>query len=112
MPTGQWAMDSGPNCGQWTVGRGQWTVDRGQSAEISSIILENVSFTYQNETTPALENINLTIQRGQHIALVGKTGAGKSTLVNLLLGFTQPASGEIHPPSFILHPFKGGASLS
>ncbi len=59
------------------------------------IRITDVAFTYPNETTPALENINLTIQRGQHIALVGETGAGKSTLVNLLLGFIQPTSGKI-----------------
>jgi len=57
--------------------------------------LENVSFTYPDESTPALAGINLTIPSGQHLAIVGKTGAGKSTLVNLLLGFIQPSSGSI-----------------
>jgi thiol reductant ABC exporter, CydD subunit/thiol reductant ABC exporter, CydC subunit len=62
---------------------------------VNSIRFENVSYTYPDETTSALDNITLEINAGQHIALVGASGAGKSTLVNLLLGFVQPTLGTI-----------------
>src|SRR6266498_2903614 len=63
--------------------------------QVSSIAFENVTYTYPDETTPALNNINLQINAGQHIALVGASGAGKSTLINLLLGFVPPTTGTI-----------------
>ncbi len=61
----------------------------------SDIRLENISYAYPNESALALENIDLTITKGQHIALVGPSGAGKTTLVNLMLGFIKPTSGKI-----------------
>ncbi|MEA3188445.1 MAG: ATP-binding cassette, subfamily bacterial [Chthoniobacter sp.] len=55
---------------------------------------QNVCFSY-NETLPVLRNINLHAQRGETVALVGATGAGKSTLVHLLTRFYEFDTGEI-----------------
>ena len=74
----------------------QLAVDSQQPSDaVSYITFESVSYTYPNETTPALENINLRIKAGEQIALIGKTGAGKSTLASFLLGFIQPTTGSI-----------------
>ncbi len=62
---------------------------------LSNIEFSNLSFTYPDETTPALENITFTLSKGQKIALVGASGAGKSTLANLLLRFSRPSSGQV-----------------
>ncbi len=56
---------------------------------------EKVSFTYPNGQV-ALQNISFSITQGEKIALVGKNGAGKSTIIKLLCGFYQPDSGEIY----------------
>lgn len=72
-----------------------------QSASLSSktqtgqIDLVNLSFRYQDQLPWILENINLTIPAGQKVALVGKTGAGKSTLIGLIQKFYSPNQGEI-----------------
>ena len=58
------------------------------------ICFDNVSFSYNNEK-PSLANINLTIKKGETIALVGSTGSGKTTMVNLLTRFYNPSSGQI-----------------
>jgi ABC-type multidrug transport system fused ATPase/permease subunit len=58
------------------------------------VTFENVSFGYQADRT-VLRNISLRARPGEVIALVGPTGAGKSTLVNLLPGFYEPTSGRV-----------------
>lgn len=59
------------------------------------IELENVSFTYNNSDVPALQNISLTIQHGQRVAIVGPNGSGKTTLVSLLPKLLSPQKGAI-----------------
>lgn len=64
--------------------------DRPQRIE-----LQGVSYTYPNATTPALQGLNLTLEAGRITAIAGPTGAGKTTLVRLLLGFIEPTAGAI-----------------
>lgn len=59
------------------------------------IEVDGVSFTYDAARGPALADVNLTIERGESIGIVGVTGAGKSTFVDLLLGLLEPERGEI-----------------
>lgn len=67
--------------------------DKVLKKNIESIVLENVSLNY--ESTPALREISLEAKKGDSIALVGDSGAGKSSLVNLLVRFYDPSSGKI-----------------
>ncbi|MEW4488899.1 ABC transporter ATP-binding protein [Thalassoglobus sp. JC818] len=59
------------------------------------IKLENLAFRYQSDTGWALQDINLTVQPGEVIALVGPSGAGKTTLCNLVARFYDPTDGRI-----------------
>jgi len=61
-----------------------------------NIKLDNVSFSYGENMPNVLDGINLDIHSGDYIAIVGKTGCGKSTLVRLLLGFEKPKNGNIY----------------
>ena len=50
------------------------------------IKLENVSFTYKSGDTPTIKNINLEVKQGEFVGLVGPTGSGKTTILNLIAG--------------------------
>ncbi|NLC54343.1 MAG: ABC transporter ATP-binding protein [Erysipelothrix sp.] len=58
------------------------------------IVFENINFHYQ-ASEPVLKDFNLTVKKGETIALVGETGSGKSTIVNLLCRFYEPISGRV-----------------
>lgn len=59
-----------------------------------SVEIKNVDFSYVPEK-PLIENLNLNVKSGQHIAIVGPTGCGKTTLINLLMRFYDVTDGEI-----------------
>lgn len=56
---------------------------------------ENVSFSYEGQGEPAVEGIDIEIAAGECVALVGESGAGKSTMVQLVIGFRRPQHGRI-----------------
>lgn len=57
--------------------------------------LKNMTFGYEGQTTPALSNVNLTVNIGEKIAIVGHNGAGKTTLIKLLQRLYDPNEGDI-----------------
>ena len=60
-----------------------------------SIRLENLSFSYSNNNILVLEKINLNIDKGKKIGIYGKTGSGKSTLIDLIIGLINPTKGSL-----------------
>ncbi len=61
-----------------------------------SICFENVEFTYPNAIAPSVSNLSFKINKGEKIAFIGGTGSGKTTIVNLLMGFFDNTSGTMY----------------
>jgi len=59
------------------------------------LVLNNISFYYENPSLKSLKNISLKISSGESIGFIGKSGAGKTTLIDVLLGLLKPQSGSI-----------------
>jgi ATP-binding cassette, subfamily B, bacterial PglK len=57
--------------------------------------LENVTFQYPGMRSPVLKDVSVSIPKGKKVAIIGKTGSGKSTLVDLILGLLEPSEGSI-----------------
>jgi ATP-binding cassette, subfamily B, bacterial PglK len=79
----------------------EWQGDGGKQNQTealtfeSKVVLENVAYRYPQAASNALNSISLIISKGQSIALIGRSGAGKTTLVDVILGLLEPQTGDI-----------------
>lgn len=74
-----------------------------------SIELMNVSFSYLNTNIDVVKDFSIKIQRGEKIGVIGETGAGKTTLINMLMGLFPPKSGSIALDGKLI---EGGLNLA
>lgn len=71
------------------------TEGTGQLVFRSAIRLNTVTFSYQPALLPVLTGLDLTIQKGERVGIIGATGSGKSTLMDLLMGLLEPSAGTL-----------------
>lgn len=71
------------------------SIDQGKRFFHDSIKLKNVAFRYPNQDVYAVKDVSLTIPIGQSVAFIGESGAGKTTLVDIILGLLEPDKGEL-----------------
>lgn len=71
---------------------GEEILEKNKSVDIK---LQNVSFSYETDSGNAVENITCHIKAGSHVGIIGATGAGKSTLINLICRFYERSTGSI-----------------
>ena len=68
---------------------------KGTKVRFNQLKLEDISYTYPNSLKPSINRVNLEINKGDFIGLIGPSGAGKTTLVDLILGFLKPSNGTL-----------------
>jgi ABC-type multidrug transport system fused ATPase/permease subunit len=80
----------------------------------ADVEVSKVSFTYPGKQTPTLNSIDLAVNKGQSLAIVGPSGAGKTTLVDVLLGLLNPDEGEVliskHSPRSAIEKWSGSVA--
>jgi ABC-type multidrug transport system fused ATPase/permease subunit len=79
-----------------TIKESEGNIDQSKSNKLPKMEFKNVSFSYSEDAELALSNVNMGIKAGKTVAIVGRSGSGKSTMVNLLLRFFDVNSGEIY----------------
>ncbi len=72
-----------------------FTVTREASSEELAVEFDNVSFAYSESGDPAISNVSFKVKRGQTVGIIGSTGCGKSTLINLIPAFYHPTEGNV-----------------
>jgi len=76
---------------------GEATFSNSEGQELhGQLTLENICFSYSDEQALILNNVNLTLEAGESIAITGPSGAGKTTLMKIMLGLLQPTSGKVY----------------
>jgi ABC-type multidrug transport system fused ATPase/permease subunit len=110
QPALQTLVNSIGNTGLWLVVTLRWILNTGRLPESAvarleraresetdghTLELSNVTFGYGRHADPVIQGLDLVVAEGEHLAIVGPSGVGKSTLASLIAGLLEPQSGEI-----------------